>query len=611
MRLRFEPDLPHQRAAIGAVLDVLRAHPCASLAEAYEAGREHGVVANRLDGDRSRMLADLHAVQGAAGLPLTELGSCPQLSVEMETGTGKTYVYLRTLLELARRHGLRKLVVVVPSVAIREGVLKTLRITREHFAALLPGLDLGFFAYDGARLDRLRSFVRSARVELMVLTLDAFNKDRNRMRQPQDAFGGRAPLELLRAVRPVVVLDEPQRMESARSRAALADLDPLLVLRYSATHRARHALVHRLTPRQAHARGLVKRIEVATPAAGVEERSARIAAQVRATVELHLRRQDALRERGIKVLSLFFLEHVDDWVAPDGLVRQWFFRAFEELAPRFRWAKGRQAEQVCAAYFAERRRGGRQQAVDSRTGRSAADEDAYALIMRDKERLLSLDEPVAFVVSHSALREGWDNPNVFQICTLASSRSEVRKRQEIGRGVRLCVDQQGRRVLDPEIDVLTVVTNRSYEEYVASLQAEDAEAVGEQEVAPVPSRAGQQQQRAATPLEPRGPAPWVRIDTARLRRVALEQLEQEPDAPNPEAGEQAARVDDPGAAVRELLLRRRPPQLVSGATIEAVLAAISEVRAITWVGVERVAAAIGAALDEQVVDAVPPSSESP
>ncbi|MCB1134597.1 MAG: DEAD/DEAH box helicase family protein, partial [Verrucomicrobiae bacterium] len=162
MKLCFDPDLHHQRAAIDAVLGGLRGQPFVPLAEALAAGREHGVVANLLRVAPERLLADLHAVQDAAGLPRTPLEPCPQLSVEMETGTGKTYVYLRTLLELARRHGLRKLVVVVPSVAIREGVLKTLRITREHFAALLPGLDYAFFAYDGARLGRLRSFVRSS-----------------------------------------------------------------------------------------------------------------------------------------------------------------------------------------------------------------------------------------------------------------------------------------------------------------------------------------------------------------------------------------------------------------------------------------------------------------
>ncbi|MEX1368663.1 MAG: DEAD/DEAH box helicase family protein [Nannocystaceae bacterium] len=586
--------MPHQRAAIDAVLGVVRRQPFVPLTEALAAGREHGVVANRLTVPASRLLADLHAVQAGAGLPRAELAECPQLSVEMETGTGKTYVYLRTLLELSRRHGLRKLVIVVPSVAIREGVLETLRITREHFSAVLPGLDYHFFAYDGGRLHRLRAFVRSARVELMVLTLDAFNKASNRLRQPHDGFGGHPPLALLQAVRPVLVLDEPQRMESPRSRAALADLMPLLVLRYSATHRHHHALVHRLTPRQAYEQGLVKRIEVAAPAAGVQDRATRIAAQVRTTVELHLRRQAHLRPRGIKVLSLLFVERVDDWVAEDGVVAQCLRQALEQAGPEHAPRAGWRFEEVCAAYFAERRRGGHRRPIDSKTGRSEADERAYALIMRDKQRLLSLDEPVSFIVSHSALREGWDNPNVFQICTLASSHSAVKKRQEIGRGVRLAVDQTGRRVADPEVDVLTVITNDSYEAYVAGLQAEDAERVDACDVAPAPSLAGEPGTITVAAVVDPGPPAWVRIDSEALRTVAVARARNRSELV---AG--ASPVDAPARAVREGLLRCRPRCLVSAATIAAVLDAMTQGHGATWPHVERAVEAIEHALRQQ------------
>lgn len=611
MKLRFDPGLPHQLAAIDAVLELLSEQPCVTLAQALAAGREHGVVGNRLELAPEALLARVHAIQRRAGLPpspgvLDEHG-VPQVSVEMETGTGKTYVYLRTLLELARRHGLRKAVVVVPSVAVREGVLQTLRATAEHFAALLPGLCMRGFAYDGAQLSRLRTFACSSEVELMVLTLDAFNKAGNRLRRPHDGFGGRAPLTLLQATRPVVVLDEPQRMESARSRAALADLRPSLVLRYSATHRRPHALVHRLTPRQAFEQGLVKRVELATPAAGLEDRTARILAQVRATVALHLRRQAELLPRGIKVLSLLFVERVDDWVAEDGVVRAAFTRCFEELRGEHPWFSARTAEQVCAAYFAVTRRGGRIRAVDSRTGRSAADEEAYALIMRDKERLLSLREPVSFVVSHSALREGWDNPNVFQICTLAPSRGIIKKRQEIGRGVRLSVDEQGRRVHDPEVDVLTVVANDSYEAYVAGLQAEDARTVDEPDAAPPPrpvAEGGGARPGQARSSEPEGPPPWRTIDGAQLRARAVAAARRRADAPTDEPtrdeGRTDARVLEPIAAVTELLLRRRPPCLVARATIAAVLEALARPGAggPAWVDVERAAAAIVEALTE-------------
>lgn len=604
MKLRFDPDQPHQLAAIDAVLGLFAAQPFVSLVDALAAGREHGVVANRLDLPVAALLQRVQQTQAAAGLPVTprlsEDGGGPQISVDMETGTGKTYVYLRTLLELAARHGVRKAVVVVPSVAVREGVLHTLRATRAHFEGLLPGLRARSFAYDGAQLHRLRAFARSSVLEIMVLTLDAFNKASNRMRRPNDAFAGRAPLELLQAVRPVVVLDEPQRMESAHSRAALAELRPLFTLRYSATHRRPHALVHRLTPLQAVTQGLVKRIEVAAPAVGLHDRAARITAQVRATVALHMQRQAELLPQGIKVLSLLFVERVADWVDEDGLVRRELQRSFDAQKAAHPWFAGQTASQVCAAYFAVRHRGGHGRAVDSSTGRSAADEQAYALIMRDKERLLSLDEPVCFVVSHSALREGWDNPNVFQICTLAPSRTALKKRQEVGRGVRLCVDQRGQRVHDPAVNVLTVVANDSYEEYVAGLQAEDGAAVGEGEAAPVPRPVGQGW-RGSAPAVGRdaGPPGWRTLDAARLRAEAKAAVQRRAVARAGEiAGEPAVVVPDPVAAVMERLLRRRPPCLVSPRTIAAVIEALGEASPAAPWHVEVAVAAIVEALGE-------------
>lgn len=600
MKLRFDPDQPHQRAAIDAVLGLWRGEPFVSLAHALAAGREHGVVANRMTLPPARLLERAQQAQAAAGLPITAQWSDdaegPQISVEMETGTGKTYVYLRTVLELAWRYGLRKVVVVVPSVAVREGVLFTLRATKAHFEALLPGLRVRSFAYDGARLGRLRELATSSEVELMVLTLDAFNKARNRMRQPHDGFAGRSALELLQATRPLVVLDEPQRMESPRSRAALADLRALVTLRYSATHRRTHALVHRLTPRQAFERGLVKRIEVAAPAAGLRDRATRIAAQLRATVALHLQRQSELRPRGIKVLSLLFVERVDDWVAEDGLVRAEFRRCFDTLRGDHPWLGARMADEVCAAYFATRRHGGRARAVDSRTGHSAADEQAYALIMRDKARLLSLEEPVSFVVSHSALREGWDNPNVFQICTLAPSRALMKKRQEVGRGVRLCVDQDGERVLDPGVNVLTVIANDSYEAYVKGLQAEDGEVVGDADAAPPPRPVGQGRAEREASSSPAPPA-WCTIDGERLRAQAIALARRRA---SELAGAQVVGVGttrDVLAAVTERLRARRPACLVSQRTIAVVVDALREhVTELGWVHVEAATLAIVEAL---------------
>jgi restriction endonuclease len=491
------------------------------------------------------LLTNLRAVQRAAGIrPVEALAYIEReidtragrrrarfanFAVEMETGTGKTYVYLRTALELARLHRLQRFIVVVPSVAIREGVIKTLQITREHFAALYPDVPYRYHAYDSRRLARLRSFVSSTNVELMVMTIDAFNKASNVMRQPNDRLQGEVPLHMVQDVRPVLILDEPQNMESDLSVQSLADLHPQLALRYSATHRNPYALIHRLSPAEAHRRGLVKRIEVASVAdERPVDREAALSAQIRRTIEAHMERKAWLEPRGIKVLSLFFVDRVSSYTAEDGLVRRLFDHHYEELRSQHSEIAALPAQSVRAAYFAEkRRRGGHREKIDSRSGRSAADEAAYDLIMRDKERLLSLEEPVAFIFSHSALREGWDNPNVFQICTLAHSRSDLKKRQEIGRGVRLPVDQSGRRVHDPDIGVLTVVANDSYETYVAGLQSELLADLEDHMLPPQPAKAGPAASRRG--VEPReavvDPDRWQVLDTERLLREAVRRLD--------------------------------------------------------------------------------------
>jgi restriction endonuclease len=457
MKLRFEPDLPHQREAIAAVAGRVDA-------EAVQPGglqMANGVVA--------------HA--NPVGLPA-------RLAVEMETGTGKTYVFLRTALELAAHHGVRKFVIVVPSVAIREGVLATLQSTREHFGQLFPRLVVRSFAYRRERLTRLRQFVRGGDVEFMVVTIDAFTKDTNILRRPCDTFSGHAPLTALAATRPVVIVDEPHRMRSRLRSEALALLQPSSVLAYGATLGGWDApVVHRLTPARAHAAGLVKSIVVHGGGRGY-------AAQIRDTVAAHLQRAAALRERGIKVLSLFFLDAVASYADDDGIARLAFDEAFDALKADSPGFAELPPSAVRSAYFATR--GGR--AIDSKTGRAAADADAYELILRDKPRLLSMDEPVSFVFSHSALREGWDNPNVFQVCTLGRSDSAVRKRQEIGRGIRLCVDQAGRRVVDPTVNVLEVFANESYEEFVAGLQSGEVRPMDER--APLASRGGPPRTRA-------------------------------------------------------------------------------------------------------------------
>jgi restriction endonuclease len=509
MRLRFDPNQSHQIRAIAAVLDALEGQPSVT---AFV--RADGIVANALALDRARLLGAIKAIQGAAGLPVDDAlahlepgeDAAPNLSIEMETGTGKTYTYLRTAFELARHHGVRKFVVVVPGVAVREGVLKTLQLTREHFAALYPDVPHRFFAYDAGRVGLVDTFARSGRLELMVVTVDAFNKSKNVLRQPHDRFGGDTPLRRLASTRPIVILDEPHNFESDLRRAALADLEPLLVLRYGATHRRRYGLVHRLSPRQAQALGLVKRVEVLeVDTEGLSEDAA-MSARLAALIETHLRRQARLRSRGIKVLSLVFIDRVDAYVGCRAPIPRAFDAHFEALAHLDPGGERLRPEQVRAAYFAERRVRGAKIPIDSR-GSSLADEQAYTLIMRDKERLLSLDEPVSFVFSHSALREGWDNPNIFQICTLSRARSTIRKRQEIGRGSRLCVDQTGRRVRDPTVDVLRIIAHESYDDYVGILTRELEDAAPEERPRP-PDRVGEHcepvgsQAQSLTPVRP-------------------------------------------------------------------------------------------------------------
>jgi type III restriction enzyme len=530
----------------------------------------------------------------------------PNFSVEMETGTGKTYVYLRTALELYQRYGMRKFIVVVPSVAVREGVLTTLRQTKKHFEKLFDNTPFKFSVYNGANLSHVANFARSENVEFLVMTIDSFAKaDLNVIYRAEDKLGGETPLHLIQAARPILLLDEPQNMESEKRVAALAALNPLFALRFSATHRNPYNLVHRLTPYDAYRLGLVKHIEVASvlqdndfnhafvrvesiatakntitarisvhqlmldgtikekthtfkhgdnlrdkanrpdydgyviteinPRGGfVEfenglEIQAGIAhgvakdqifeAQIRYTVREHLKKQERLRAQGIKVLSLFFIDRVANYRAEDGgegKIAEMFARAFDEikLEPKFaaHWS-GKSAKQVQAAYFATRKKSKDEEVFeDSTNGKAKKDEAAYDLIMRAKEKLLSFEEPVAFLFSHSALREGWDNPNVFQICTLNQTVSDMKKRQEVGRGVRLARGADGELVRDEKVNILTVVANQSYEAYVETLQKEITDEYGESAKS-VPIARAQREKATATlrPLDPEFLELWDKI----------------------------------------------------------------------------------------------------
>src|SRR5215469_7403131 len=508
---------------------------------------------------------------------------CHHFSVEMETGTGKTYVYLRTIFELSRRYGFKKFIIVVPSVAIREGVLKNIEITREHFKALYNNIEFDSFVYDAKKANRLRQFASSNTIQILVINIDAFRKNftgteeeykSNVIYQDRDQTNGVRPIEFIQSTTPIVIIDEPQSVDNTeKAQEAIKALNPLCTLRYSATHRNLYNLVYRLDPIRAFGLHLVKqivvdsaitsgamndgfvrvekidirngikaklRIQVQTPN-GAKEKSVTVKnehdlyelsenraqykdgfvvieidgtpgaefvrfnsglmlrlgeeqggmredvwkAQIRKTVEKHLTKELQVRQLGLKVLSLFFIDRVANYRSYDdsgqpvaGKLAQEFEETLANLAkdPRFsalEWFK-LPIKSLHNGYFAKDKKG----ILKDTKGDTQADDDVYNLIMKEKERLLSTDETLRFIFSHSALREGWDNPNVFQICTLNETHSVMKKRQEIGRGLRLPVNQDGVRVFDESVNKLFVVANESYDDFARKLQTEYEEDCG-------------------------------------------------------------------------------------------------------------------------------------
>ena len=573
MKIKFDDKQPYQLDAINAVVDLFEGQPLAagafefSLKSVDQLFSELG-LGNHLAISEETLLANLQSVQQRNAITVADQLAGAHFSVEMETGTGKTYVYLRTIYELHRRYGFKKFIIVVPSVAIREGVMASLRLMHEHFTTLYGAVTPDNWVYDSRQVSKLRPFAQSNTLQILILNIDAFNKQANNViHKENDRLSGYRPIEFIQAARPIVIMDEPQNMESEQAKAAIASLNPLCTLRYSATHRNLYNLVYRLDPVRAYDLKLVKRIEVdsvlddsdfnqpyihvqsitatnskitakllidsnekrlpkrksITLSSGgvdlfdrsngresyrgfiVDEIDAGSACisftngltlyvgqshggrmddlmrvQIRETVREHfekeLRIQRTLPEgQRLKVLSLFFIDRVANYWPQDGKIRHWFVESYQELAalPKYAELPPLPVDKVHNGYFAAYK------GIPKDTrGDSAADDETYELIMRDKERLLSLDEPLRFIFSHSALREGWDNPNVFQICTLNETRSEIKKRQEIGRGMRLPVLETGERCLDPNINRLTVIANESYEEFARQLQSEIEEECG-------------------------------------------------------------------------------------------------------------------------------------
>lgn len=587
MEFKFDPHQMFQRDAIDAVADLFYGQPVESSsmisslkidsenAEALgmlDMANEVGAFGNYLLIDRSTILNNLQAVQDRNGLEVASdlEGETLDFDVEMETGTGKTYVYLRTIFELSKKYNFSKFIVLVPSVAIKEGVTSSIELMKKHFNDLYK-IPFESSVYSGSNAEEVQSFATSTNVQILVMTIDSLRGDKNTrvIHQINDKLNGLRPIDYLRATRPIVIMDEPQNMESLLSQTAVGELDPLCTLRYSATHRKTRNVVYRLDPVDAHEMGLVKQIVVAEAlqqgadagqylklisvkndkgfvakielacrkaADGSIERkvmsvksgqdlalitgnqayegwlvneltidpeSAEVfphgivnvgesiggsndsvyREMIRETIREHLRKEDQLREKGIKVLSLFFVDKVASFLgdganndSANGNFASWFDELFnEELAKNPNWKKllPESAIEYRSAYFAsiKGRKGLAIEYTDS-SGISKNDDDTYDLIMRDKARLLDEKESVRFIFSHSALREGWDNPNVFQICALREMGGITERRQTIGRGLRLPVNQSGDRVADKSIAQLTVVANESYRDFAESLQKE-------------------------------------------------------------------------------------------------------------------------------------------
>jgi type III restriction enzyme len=565
MKLQFEANQPFQLDAISAAVDLFKGQPAGvsefSFAKATETGGAFlAVVANNLILDEETLLKNLRTVQQRNTIEQSKKLDGLNFSIEMETGTGKTYVYLRTIHELYKHYRFKKFIIVVPSLAIKEGVLKNLDITKEHFDVLYEKPRLDFYQFDPKKRGLSRNFATTDSLQIMVMNIDQFTRAGNIFYQQSD-WG--VPAEFIKATRPVVIVDEPQNMETDIRRQAIANLNPLCTFRYSATHTVKYNEIFRLDPVKAYDLGLVKRIEVdgiteadnfnqafiqvkkITPQKtaitaklridvnakqGVSKRDVSVRVgdnlfeksnkrdlyregfivseiaresitftsglwlslgqrqgglndqimkyQIESSVKNHFDKELRLKPKGIKVLTLFFIDRVANYRsyengnAVKGKLALWFEEIYQTLRnqAKYKGLLDYEPEQVHDGYFAQDRKGNWK---DSTEGRDTQDDDtAYHLIMQNKEKLLDITEPLRFIFSHSALREGWDNPNVFQICTLNETESSLKKRQEIGRGLRLPVDHQGKRVFDATINILTVTANEHYEEFARQLQAE-------------------------------------------------------------------------------------------------------------------------------------------
>lgn len=610
MKLQFKHQ-KFQADAAKAVCDVFAGQPFEAPTHQIDTGLDPVGFGERLGvtgfGNASIILNDLKVLEHIQKIQLDslikrsdKLEGKYNLTIEMETGVGKTYTYIKTMYELNQKYGWSKFIIVVPSVAIREGVYKSFQDTEEHFSGEY-GKKIRYFIYNSAHLNEIDRFASDSSINAMIINSQAFNargKDANRISMRLDEFRSRRPIDILAKTRPIVIIDEPQSVEGPATKAKLTEFNPLFTLRYSATHRqdSIYNLIYRLDALDAYNKRLVKRIAVkgvtatgnpategyvylqsiniskGNPTAtmefdirrgtgvhkttrnfneginlfdhsgGLEEyrdgftiktidgrdssveflNGKRLVAgevigavneaqlrriQIRETILSHIERERQLFHKDIKVLSLFFIDEVakyrqygDSGIELNGEYAEVFEEEyqsiveslqleFSDLPDYLAYLNRFSKTEIHQGYFSIDKRSNKLVNSKLRRGREGVsdDVDAYDLIMKNKQKLLSFEEPVRFIFSHSALREGWDNPNVFQICTLKQSGSEVRKRQEVGRGLRLSVNRHGERMDEGmlgrgdvhNLNILTVIASESYETFAAALQNEIAEAVGD------------------------------------------------------------------------------------------------------------------------------------
>jgi type III restriction enzyme len=555
MKFKFDSKLQYQLDAIESTVNLFKGQK-RTTTESGLVSKEQ-IVSNILELTDSQILENLQEVQKLNKINVSTNLDGRNFSIEMETGTGKTYVYLRTILELNKKYGFKKFIIIVKTVAVKLGTQRTLKDTEKHFEKIFKNTPYSFSEYDSKKILKIKQFARNPEIEIIVMTIDSFNKEKNIMNNKHDKIGAK-PIELLAKTKPILILDEPQNMDTLISNAAIEEMNPLFTLRYSATHKKIYNLVYQLNPFQAYQNGLVKKIEVVSSSvhnnfndvlivcheikSGLKEPTATISVntklstgfkvkkinvkngenlfdktklpeykgfivdnisakegqqeirfenirkgikvgdqlggnreelmkeQIEKSVKEHFLKYHRLKKQGIKVLTLFFIDKVSNYQNENGIIRQFFIDAFNNLKQNDEYFKDIDVNSVHGGYFSKKRLG-----VDG----EVEDKEMFNLIMNLKDRLLSFEEPVQFIFSHSALREGWDSPNVFNICTLNQTASKMKKRQEIGRGVRLPVNQNGERITDSDLNVLTVFANESYETYAAALQKEYVEEFGE------------------------------------------------------------------------------------------------------------------------------------